>query len=93
METFMVVATFRPETEMTEVSTVVGEERAQVEALRTEGRIGSIHVSMPRRVVFIEVFAPDGTQATDTVKTLPMSRWWDLDVYPTPAPILPVAAL
>jgi hypothetical protein len=36
--------------------------------------------------VFIEVFAPDETSAKATVGTLPMAKWWDLDIYPTPPP-------
>ncbi len=92
MDTFMVVATFNPDTDMSAVFAVVREEGAQVEVLRSEGRIGSIHISMPRQTVFIEIFADDDGAAVETARTLPMSKWWDLDVYPTPAPTLPGAA-
>ena len=89
MNTYMVVATFKPDTEMTEVFAVVGEEVAQVEVLKAAGRMGSGHISMPRGTVFLEIFASDENAAADAVRTLPMSKWWDLDVYPCPAPTLP----
>ena len=92
MDTFMVVATFKPDTDMTEVFAVVREEGAQVEVLKAAGRMGSGHISMPRRTVFLEIFAADEPSAADTVRTLPMSKWWDLDVYPCPAPTLPMVA-
>lgn len=92
MDTFMVVATFKPDTDMSEVFAVVGEEVARVEILRSEGRMGSGHISMPRGTAFIEVLADGEDAAAETVKTLPMSKWWDLDVYPCPAPTLPGAA-
>lgn len=86
---FIVVATFKPDTDMGEVMTVVVEERAQVDVLKREGRMGSGHISQPRGTVFLEIFAANEAAAVLTVKTLPMSKWWDLDVYPTPAPVLP----
>ena len=86
MGTYMVVATFRPDTDMRDVFVVVAEEMAQVEVLRTEGRVGSVHISVARGKVFIEVFAPDETSAEETVVTLPMAKWWDLDIYPTAPP-------
>ena len=89
LPTFIVVATFRPDTDMGEVMTVVVEERAQVDVLKRAGRMGSGHISQPRGTVFLEIFAADEADTVSTVKTLPMSKWWDLDVYPTPAPVLP----
>jgi muconolactone delta-isomerase len=88
----MVIATFRADTDMGEVMAVVHEERAQVQVLASEGRIGSIHISIPRRTVFLEIFADDEASAEATVLTLPMSKWWTLDIYPTPAPTLPASA-
>ena len=86
MDTFMVVATFKPGTDMRDVFAVVKEEQAQVEILRAEGRVGSIHISAARRTTFIEVFHSDERGARTVVESLPMSRWWDLDVYPTAPP-------
>jgi pyridoxamine 5'-phosphate oxidase family protein len=87
--TFIVVATFKPDTDMREVMAVVAEERAQVDVLKRDGRMGSGFISQPRGTVFLEIFAADESGAAETAKTLPMSKWWDLDVYPTPAPALP----
>lgn len=81
----MVVASFKPDTEMSEVLAVVAEEQAQVAALTNDGRLGAIYVSMPRKTVFIEVFADSAAEAESTVQLLPMSVWWTLDVFPTPA--------
>jgi pyridoxamine 5'-phosphate oxidase family protein len=93
LPTFMVVATFKPDTDMGEVMTVVVEERAQVDVLKREGRMGSGHISQPRGTVFLEIFAANEANAASTVKTLPMSKWWDLDVYPCPAPILSASVI
>jgi muconolactone delta-isomerase len=89
MNTYIVMASFIPETEMTEVFAVVAEEQAAVAALTAEGRLGAVHISMPRKTVFFEVFAADDGGAAATVQSLPMARWWTLDVYPTPAPTAP----
>jgi hypothetical protein len=83
MNTSMVVGTFKPNTNMQEVFAVVAEERAQVAVLRSAGQIGSIPLALPRATVFLEIFAPDEPQAVAIVKSLPMSRWWNLDLYPT----------
>ena len=92
MNTYMVVATFKPNTDMNEVFAVVGAERAQVVVLKNEGRLGSLHISLARGTIFLEIFAPDEGQAAATVNSLPMSRWWNLDLYPTPEPTLPPQA-
>ena len=90
MESFMVVCTFTPDTVMAEVMTVVAEEQAAVGALKELGRIGSVFLATrDRRTVFLEVFAADGDDARSTVLSLPMAKWWDIDVYPLnpPAPV------
>lgn len=92
MNRYMVVATFKPNTNMNEVMAVVAEERAQVVVLRSAGQLGTLHISLARGTIFLEIFAPDESQAAATVTSLPMSRWWNLDVYPTPEPTLPGAA-
>jgi muconolactone delta-isomerase len=87
----MVVATFKPNTDMQEVFAVVAEERAQVAALKSAGQLGSVHLSLPRGTVFLEIFAPDEPQAVAVVTSLPMSRWWDIDLYPSSEPTQPGA--
>ncbi len=92
MNTYMVVATFKPDTDMSKLLPVIAEERAQVAALRGDGRLGSLHIAQARGTVFLEIFAPDEVQALTAVNSLPLSRWWNLDVYPTPEPTLPSEA-
>lgn len=92
MATFMVVCTFRAETDMKEVMAVVAEEVAQVAVLEAEGRMGAIHLSMIRGTVFLEIFAADAVEAEQTVSTLPMSVWWDIDVFPVAPPATPGGA-
>ncbi|MCX6049213.1 MAG: hypothetical protein NT075_29280, partial [Chloroflexi bacterium] len=82
-------ATFKPNTNMNEVFAVVGEERAQVGVLKDAGRLGSLHISLARGTIFLEIFAPDEAQAVAIVNSLPMSRCWNLDLYSTPEPTLP----
>lgn len=89
MNTYMVVATFKPNTDMNEVFAVVGAERAQVAVLKSTGQLGALHISLARDTIFLEIFAPDESQAVAIVTSLPMSRWWNLDLYPTPEPTLP----
>jgi hypothetical protein len=89
MNTYMVVATFKPNTDMNEVMAVVTEERAQVVVLKSADQLGSLHISLARGTIFLEIFAPDENQATAIVNSLPMARWWNLAVYPTPEPTLP----
>ncbi len=91
MGTYMVVATFREGTDMGEVFAVVAEEQAAVAALTEAGRLGAIHVSLERGTVFLETYAEDGEGAAATVGALPMAAWWDLDVFPVPAPVVPGA--
>ena len=83
---FMVVCTFREGTEMSEVFAVVAEEQAAVTALSKEGRLGEIRLSLGRGTVFIETFAPDADEAASTVRSLPMAKWWDIDVFPIAGP-------
>jgi len=86
MAVYMVVATFRPGTDMDEVFAVADAERAQVKVLTVEGRLGHIHLAIPHGKVFIEVFADDDAAAEATIMTLPISKWWDLEIYPTMVP-------
>jgi hypothetical protein len=86
VDEFMVVCAFRAGTDMKEVFAVVAEEQAAVAALTAEGRIGDIRLSLARGTVFIATFGTDAEDASAAVRSLPMARWWDLDVYPIAAP-------
>ena len=91
METFMVICTFKPDTIMDEVFAVVAEEQAQVTVLERQGRVGAIDLSLARGTVFIKTFAESPDEAAATIETLPMAKWWDLDVFPIAAPARPGA--
>ncbi len=81
MNKFMVVCTFRPDMVWDEVTAMVPEEIAAVRILEAEGVLGAVRVSVARDKVFLEVSADDADGARATVQRLPMSKWWDLDVY------------
>ena len=86
MSTHIIIATFKQETNMKEVMAVVAEERAQVVRLKQEGRLGAVHLALARGTVFLEIFASDAVEAEATARTLPMARWWNIDVYPVVLP-------
>lgn len=84
----MVVSTFRPGTDMAEVMTLVAEEQAKVVELKAAGTIGALYLSTATRgTVFLEIFADDANAARAAVVSLPMAKWWDIDVFPINAPV------
>lgn len=89
MPGWMVVATFLPGTVMAEVFAVAREEMAAVAALKAAGRIGGVHLSLARGTVFLEVFAGGEDDVRSLVGSLPMARWWRLDLFPIAAPVAP----
>lgn len=86
MSEFMVVCTFQEGTVMSDVYAVVAEEQAAVAQLTAADRLGAIRLALARGTVFIEVFADDAEGAADTVRSLPMAKWWHIDVFPLGAP-------
>ncbi|CAB5042584.1 MAG: hypothetical protein F2923_08085 [Actinobacteria bacterium] len=86
MNPFMVVCTYQPNTDMAEVVKVIPQEQAIAKSLQEAGRLGAIHLALPRGTVFLEVFAHDLDAAQATVLELPMSKWWDLDIFPLVRP-------
>lgn len=88
MSEFMVVCTFKPGTDMKDVMAVVAEERSAVADLQAAGSLGEIKLATPHGKVFIQAFADDLDTARANIETLPMARWWDIEVYPIvqPAP-------
>ena len=87
MGTFIVVASYDTSSDLSGMMAVRAEEIAQVEALRSEGRLGFVHLSPARGAVFLEVLADDVAAAEAIIGSLPMSPWWTLDIYPAaPAP-------
>ena len=59
MDTFIVVASYDTSSDLSGMMAVRAEEIAQVEALRSEGRLGFVHLSPARGAVFLEVLADD----------------------------------
>ena len=82
MSEFMVVCTFRAGTDMSEVMKVVDEEKAKVAQLQGEGRLGQIFLAVPQGKVFITLSGESDEAAEAAVRELPMSAWWDLEVFP-----------
>ena len=82
MNAYVTVATFKAGTDMNELTAHIPQEVAQVERLRTEKRMGAVHVSFARGTVFIEVFALDEAGARETLETLPLARWLNFDLFP-----------
>jgi muconolactone delta-isomerase len=66
---------------MSEVMKVVEEEKSKVAELKAEGRLGQIFLAVPQGKVFIELTADSAESADATVRELPMSVWWDLEVF------------
>mgnify|MGYP000169639599 CR=1 FL=1 len=82
MSDFMVVATFKPGTDMAQVMALVEEEKAAVKQLQDAGRIGKIYLAVPKGKVFIETLETDDAGAHVAVSELPMSVFWDLEAFP-----------
>ncbi len=83
---FITAASFSPQDDLPKMSAVIAEEVALVEALTAEGRLGAVHISPTRGRLFLEVRAAAESDARATVLTLPMAKWWDIDIYPTMGP-------
>ena len=87
MNPFMVVATFKPGTHMPDVFAVVPEEQDRVRQLQAEGRINTVYLATAaRQTVFLESFGNDADDVLAMVDTLPMAKWWDIDVFPLNPP-------
>jgi muconolactone delta-isomerase len=87
MKSYMVMATFRSGTSMDEVLAVVHEEQVRLSELQAQGKVGALYLATAvRQTVFLEVFASNPDDVEKTVATLPMAKWWDLDVYPLNPP-------
>lgn len=89
MATFIVVAEFSPETDLPLMNAVIAEEVAQVRTLTQEGRLGAVHISPSKGRVFLEIFADDEENALIAARTLPMAKWWQLEIFPTMVPPAP----
>jgi hypothetical protein len=82
METFVVVATIRDDTNFDDFGALRDDEHRQLELLHSEEKIGFHLVAGARRTVFLEVMATDEEQVVETLATLPFNKFFDLDIYP-----------
>ena len=81
--TFVVVATIRPNTDFVRFAALRADEERQLEVLHSDGRIGAHHMAPARQTAFIEVIAADESQVLETLATLPLFQFFDLDIYAT----------
>ena len=83
----MVVATFKPGTHMPDVFAVVPEEQERVRQLQAEGRVNTVYLATAtRQTVFLESFGDDIDDVLAMINTLPMAKWWDIDIFPLNPP-------
>ncbi|MDH6423434.1 hypothetical protein [Aurantimicrobium minutum] len=81
MKQYMAVSTFHEGVDMQEVLRVVPEEKLKVAELQTVGQLGQIRMAVPRGKVFLDVFAETDQAALEVVRELPLSQWWEIEVF------------
>jgi hypothetical protein len=86
MKSFMVIARFKDGATQDEIKSLIPAEVAQVKLLEEKGLIGIIKVAMPKRTVFLEAFAESEVEATESIKSLPMSVIWEFELFETTPP-------
>jgi len=86
MKSYIVIARFKDGTTQEEIKSFIPAEVVQAKILEDKGLIGFIKVAMPKRTVFLEAFGASEAEATDSIKSLPMSEIWDLELFETTPP-------
>jgi muconolactone delta-isomerase len=86
LQTFVVVATIRDDTDFAEMMELRAEEQRQIAVLQWDGKIGSDHVAPSRATAFLEVFASDEEHVMETLATLPFNPFFDVDIFPIAVP-------
>ena len=86
MDSFMVVATFKDGVTPEEIRALIPAEQARAKVLVEDGKLGFIKVAMPKRTVFLEAFGEDEARVTETIKSLPFSAIWNVEIFPTTPP-------
>jgi len=86
LQTFIVIATIRDDTDFAEMMALRADEQKQIAGLQSDGKIGSDHVAPSRATAFLEVFASDEEHVMETLATLPFAPFFDVDIYPIVAP-------
>ena len=87
MNTYMVVCTFAASVPWEQVTAMVAQEQQAAAALRAEGVLAAVRVSVARDKVFLEVLADDADGARAVVNRLPMAVFWGLEVYEIAVPV------
>ena len=82
----MVVATFKDGVTPEDIRALIPAEQAQAKLLEERGLLGFIKVAMPKRTVFIEAFGEDDASVVSTIKSLPFTAIWSIEVFPTTTP-------
>ena len=83
---YMAVARFRDDVSIEDIRALIPAEQAQAAALEDKGLLGVIHVAMPKRTVFIELFDTDEAGALTSLESLPLAALWDAELYETTPP-------
>ena len=86
---FMVVAKFKDEVTLDDIRPLIPAEQAQAKLLESQGSIGAIKISLPKRTTFIEAFGEDEAKINQTISTLPMAVLWNIEIFPTTPPAGP----
>ena len=82
----MVVATFKDGVTPDDIRALIPAEQVQAKSLVEDGRLGFIKVAMPKRTVFLEAFGEDEARVIETIKSLPFSAIWNVEIFPTTPP-------
>ena len=82
----MVVATFKDGVTPEDIRALIPAEQARAKVLVEDGKLGFIKVAMPKRTVFLEAFGEDEARVTETIKSLPFSAIWNVEIFPTTPP-------
>ena len=86
LQTFIVIAIIRDDTDFAEMMALRADEQKQIAGLHSDGKIGFDHVAPSRATAFLEVFASDEEHVMETLATLPFAPFFDVDIYPIVAP-------
>ena len=86
MHSYIVVAKFKDGVTPEGIRALIPAEQAQAKLLVEQGHLGFIKVAMPKRTVFLEAFGEDDASVLSTVRSLPFSAIWDIEVFPTTPP-------
>ena len=86
MKTFMVIAKFKVGVTPEQIRELIPAEQVQAEILKRRGLIGEIKVAMPKRTVFIEANGESEEEAEASIRSLPLAKIWDIELFETTPP-------